>query len=63
MLQHEINNFSRFVVRGNRSTDEKAITIDMLSKSLFACFLYSQLVEDDIPRCRFLVEALKAIGQ
>jgi hypothetical protein len=48
VLQHESNNFARFVATGNRSTDEKPITIDMLSKSLFACFLYTPPVEDDI---------------
>ena len=48
VLQHDDNNFSRFVATGNRGTDEKPITIDMLSKSLFACFLYREPVEDDI---------------
>jgi len=48
VLQHDDNNFSRFVATGNRGTDEKPITIDMLSESLFACFLYREPVEDDI---------------
>jgi hypothetical protein len=56
VLQHESNQFSRFVATGNRSTDEKPITIDMLSKSLFACFLYSQPVEDDIATGSYLRE-------
>jgi hypothetical protein len=32
----------------NRSTDEKPITIDMLSKSIFSCFLYAEPVEDNM---------------
>jgi hypothetical protein len=48
ILKHEDNTFARFVSIGNRSTDEKPITIDMLSKSLFACFLYGQPAEDDM---------------
>jgi hypothetical protein len=56
VLQHEDNKFSRFVATGNRSTDEKPITIDMLSKSLFACFLYGEPVEDDIAAGNYLRE-------
>jgi hypothetical protein len=48
VLQHADNKAARFVSTGNRSTDEKPITIDMLSKSLFACFLYSEPVEDNL---------------
>lgn len=56
VLQDESNNFTRFVATGNRSTDEKPITIDMLSKSLFACFLYTEPVEDDIATPAYLRE-------
>lgn len=56
ILEDESNNFSRFVATGNRSTDEKPITIDMLSKSLFACFLYTEPVEDDITTGAYLRE-------
>lgn len=48
VLQHSDNRAAKFVSTGNRSTDEKPITIDMLSKSLFACFLYSEPVEDNM---------------
>lgn len=48
VLQDENNKFSRFVATGNRSTDEKPVTIDMLNRSLFSCFLYREPVEDDI---------------
>jgi hypothetical protein len=48
VLQHKDNRIARFVSTGNRSTDEKPLTIDMLSKSLFACFLCSEPVEDNM---------------
>lgn len=48
VLQHSDNKAARFVSPGNRSTDEKPITIDMLSKSLFACFLYQEPVSDNM---------------
>jgi hypothetical protein len=48
VLQHPENKAARFVSTGNRSTDEKPITIDMLGKSLFACFLYHEPVVDDM---------------
>jgi hypothetical protein len=48
VLQHSDNKTAKLVSTGNRSTDEKPITIDMLSKSLFACFLYSEPVEDNM---------------
>ena len=48
IIQHPDNQAARFVSTGNRSTDEKPITIDMLSKSLFACFLYRLPVDDDM---------------
>jgi len=48
VLQHPDNRASRLVSNGNRSTDEKPLTIDMLSKSLFAGFLYSEPVADNM---------------
>jgi hypothetical protein len=48
ILQAKDNKAARFVSTGNRSTDEKPLTIDMVSKSLFACFLYSEPVEDNL---------------
>jgi hypothetical protein len=32
----------------NRSTDDKPLTIDQLSKSIFACFLYSSPAEENM---------------
>lgn len=48
ILQDEDNKLTRFVSTANRSTDEKPLTIDMLSKSIFACFLYPEPVDDDM---------------
>lgn len=39
---------------GNRSTDEKPLTIDMLSKSLFANFLYTEPVDDNMATDAYL---------
>jgi hypothetical protein len=33
---------------GNRSTYEQPLTVDMLSKSIFTCFLYTDPVADDM---------------
>lgn len=41
VLETEDCKIAQFVSNSNRSTDEKPITIDMLSKSLFGCFLSS----------------------
>jgi len=48
ILDDEGNRLKRFVSAGNRSTDEKPLTIDMLSKSLFSCFLYAEPLEDNL---------------
>src|SRR5437660_8484007 len=36
------------VSKGNRSTDEKPLTHDMLAKSIFSVFLYREPVEDSM---------------
>jgi hypothetical protein len=48
VIEHAGNKLSRLISASNRSTDEKPLTIDMLSKSLFACFLYRYPVEDNM---------------
>jgi len=48
VLEHKDNALARYVSTGNRSTDDKPLTVDMLNKSLFACFLYSEPVEDNM---------------
>jgi hypothetical protein len=48
ILQNPECQTSRFVSNSNRSTDAKPLTIDMLSKSVFACFLYQEPVTDNM---------------
>ena len=48
VLGDEGNKISRLVSGGNRGTDEKPITVDMLEKSLFSVFLYREPVDDDM---------------
>jgi hypothetical protein len=48
VIEHPDNKLKGLISSSNRSTDEKPLTIDMLSKSLFACFLYRQPVEDNM---------------
>jgi hypothetical protein len=48
ILQSPDCRVTRLVSNTNRSTDEKPLTIDLLSKSIFACLLYSEPVGDTI---------------
>ncbi len=48
ILENQGNKGAHFVSNSNRGTDEKPITIDMLSKSIFSCFLYSEPVDDNM---------------
>ncbi|GAH73612.1 unnamed protein product, partial [marine sediment metagenome] len=48
VLENKDNRIAQFVSASNRSTDNKPLTIDMLSKSIFACFLYREPVEDNM---------------
>jgi len=48
VIEHPDNKLKELISASNRRTDEKPLTIDMLSKSLFACFLYRYPVEDNM---------------
>lgn len=48
VIEHTDNKLKVRISSSNRSTDERPLTIDMLNKSLFACFLYRQPVEDNM---------------
>ena len=54
IIDDKANKFSRFISAGNRSTDEKPVTIDQLSKSFFANFVYSHPVEDNMATDAYL---------
>jgi hypothetical protein len=48
ILEEPNNNLSNLISISNRSSNEQPITIDMLSKSIFSCFLYCDPVADDM---------------
>ena len=48
VLQHSDNRLARFLSNGNRGTDERPLTIDQLTKSIFANFLHSNPVGDNL---------------
>ncbi len=48
VLQNADNKLVNYVSKGNRSTDEKPLTIDVLTKSIFSCFLCTQSVDDNM---------------
>jgi hypothetical protein len=50
VIDNKENKASKFISAGNRSTNEKPLTIDMLSKSIFACFMYRVPLQDDMGR-------------
>lgn len=48
VLQDDANKLARLVSAGNRGTDERPITMDMLSKSIFAAFLFRAPTTEDL---------------
>ena len=48
VIEHADNETSKWISASNKSTNEKPLTIDMLSKSIFACFMYRQPAEDNM---------------
>ena len=48
VLDEPDNKLARLVSSGNRSSDEKPITIDMLHKALFACFLFREPAAENL---------------
>ena len=48
ILESEGNTLAYFVSSGNRRTKEKPLTIDMISKSIFGCFLNQTPVSDNL---------------
>ncbi len=57
ILSDEGNKISRLVSAGNRSTAEKPLTTDVLSKSVFAEFLYRSPLEDAIATENYMRDA------
>lgn len=48
ILEDESNKLKLLISTSNRSSNEQPITIDMLSKSIFACFLYTEPLPHDM---------------
>jgi hypothetical protein len=48
VIEHSENKLKELISSTNRRTDEKPLTIDMLSRSIFKDFLYRQPVEDNM---------------
>lgn len=48
ILEDESNKLKPLISTSNRSSNEQPITIDMLSKSIFSCFLYTDPLYDDM---------------
>ncbi|MEP7247416.1 MAG: hypothetical protein ABI885_27545 [Gammaproteobacteria bacterium] len=48
VIRHEENKAAAFISKSNRGTDDKPLTIDMLSKSLFANFIYTEPLDDSM---------------
>lgn len=57
VLQDNKNKLSKYISASNRSTDEKPITIDMLSKSLLTGFMLREPVSDNMATDAYLREA------
>ena len=56
ILEDNRNKLSIFVSRGNRSSAETPITMDMLEKSIFSTFLYREPVDTDMTKDSYLRE-------
>lgn len=48
ILEDADNKMKPLISTSNRSSGEQPVTVDMLSKSLFACFLYTEPVSDNM---------------
>lgn len=48
ILDDETNKLKSLISTSNRSSYEQPLTMDMLSKSLFSCFLYTEPLRDDM---------------
>lgn len=54
ILDSSINKISKLVSKGNRSSLEYPLTIDMLNKSIFSNFLYKYPTDDDLTKISYL---------
>lgn len=57
ILEDETNKIKHLISVSNRSSKEQPITVDMLSKSVFSCFLHTEPVPDDMLSDKYKREA------
>src|SRR5438132_13228673 len=57
VLESHDNAMSQYVSASNRSSMEKPLTIDMLSKSLFSCFLHREPTSDNMAMDAYMRDA------
>lgn len=48
VLKAEDNRLSKFVSDSNRGSEEKPLTMDLMSKSIFSCFMYREPTSDNM---------------
>lgn len=48
VLKADDNRFAKYVSDGNRGTEQKPLTMDLLGKSLFSCFLYREAMDHNM---------------
>jgi hypothetical protein len=48
VIESPDNKARKLISAGNKSTNDKPLTIDMLGKSIFACFMYRDPVDDNL---------------
>jgi hypothetical protein len=53
VLETNDNRLTNFISKGNRSSDEKPLTIDQIRKSIFSNFLYELPVDEDLTTSQY----------
>jgi hypothetical protein len=48
VLKSDDNRLSKFVSETNRGTEDKPLTMDLLNKSIFSCFMYREPTDDNM---------------
>lgn len=56
VLDEKSNKASKLISKSNRGSSEQPLTMDMISKSIFSCFLYNSPTDDDLASVQYLRE-------
>jgi len=57
ILEDDTNKLKQYISTSNRSSNEQPLTVDMLSKSILSCFLYTEPLDDDMLSDRYKRES------